>query len=127
MERDEFVRSLERLDRALKGVEEAIPGFREATKRVGDAVEAGRPVGESLQELHWPTIRRRLEESWTEFQQALYDSRCRSIRIMVDDEGMSLSEIARMRGLSRQLISRLYRDGSSARSSTDESPADTTE
>jgi hypothetical protein len=32
-----------------------------------------------------------------------------SVRLMVDEDGMSLSDVARFAGLSRQMIARLYR------------------
>ncbi len=34
-----------------------------------------------------------------------YDARCYAVLILVEDEGLSISQIARMRGLSRQLVS----------------------
>lgn len=48
-------------------------------------------------------------EVLAEFDRTLTRTRAEAIRLMVDDEGMSLSEVARLVGRSRQFVTRLYR------------------
>ncbi len=107
-ERQEYVAVLRGLQDAADELQRAMEVFSEATADVARQVEAGGRVGDALQQQHWPSVRRRVELAWVSFQEALYTARCFSIGIMVDDEGMTISEIARSRKLSRQLISRLY-------------------
>jgi hypothetical protein len=42
-------------------------------------------------------------------------ARAESVRIMVEEEGLSLSDVAKMLGRPRQLVSRLYRSATRAR------------
>jgi hypothetical protein len=54
--------------------------------------------------------RRRADEACREFIAALSEFRAVSVRMMVDEDGMSFSDVARLAGVSRQMIARLYRD-----------------
>lgn len=107
-ERQEYVAVLRGLQNAADELQTAMQIFSAATADVVREIEAGARVGDALHQRHWPTVRRRVELAWVAFQEALHTARCFSIGIMVDDEGMTISEIARSRDLSRQLISRLY-------------------
>jgi hypothetical protein len=44
-------------------------------------------------------------------------ARAESVRIMVDEEGLTLSDVAKLMGRPRQLVSRLYRSATETRSS----------
>ncbi len=113
--RDDYIRSLENLERGRTNLISALDAFGDASRSVCEAVAEGADVANALQELHWVGIRRNLEETWSSFQEALYEVRCVAVGIMIDEEGLSISQIARMRGVSRQLISRLYRDSMNRR------------
>jgi DNA-directed RNA polymerase specialized sigma24 family protein len=117
VDRAAYISALRELDACRADLQAVLEVFGDATGAVANEVESGRDVAGAVQELHWVGIRRDMEEAFRRFHQALYDARCRAVAIMVDDEGLSLSEIARRRGLSRQLISRLYKHARQERSS----------
>ena len=52
--------------------------------------------------------RRQLRASWSGLNRALYRFRVQAVRAMVDDEGRSVAETARLMGNARQVVSRLY-------------------
>ena len=107
---------------------------------VDEAVAAGQALREALDqtdELFMAARRRRLEgvslarivttmaedggrsarlsvnEAFAAWTAAITAYRARAIRAVVDEEGMTLSEIARLSGVSRQMVGRLYRFGTS--------------
>jgi DNA invertase Pin-like site-specific DNA recombinase len=55
--------------------------------------------------------RRAGERACAAFIAAITEYRATTIRMLVDHEGVTLSEIARLTGVSRQMVGRLYRAG----------------
>ncbi len=108
--RKDYANTLAALEGARIDLVRALDEFGAATRAVAAALEEGRDVAGALQDLHWVGIRQDMERGWASFQHGLYEARCAAVLIMVEDEGLSLSAIARMRGISRQLVSRLYND-----------------
>ena len=74
---------------------------REGGQRVSEIIEVGSMAAE----------RRRVRSSWAGLNDALHAYRVQSVRAMVDDEGMSIADAARVTGNARQVISRLYHEG----------------
>jgi hypothetical protein len=52
--------------------------------------------------------RREVRASWSRLNHALHDYRAQVVKGLVDDEGMSIAEAARVTGNARQVVSRLY-------------------
>jgi hypothetical protein len=75
-----------------------------------DAVEAV-AAGESMVELVARTqlrTRRRLADALKTMTSALAENRVAAIRMVVDDEHLSITDAARLFGIPRQVLSRLY-------------------
>ena len=53
--------------------------------------------------------RRAVVAAVREYEQAVAALRTKVVRVLVDEEGVSLSELGRRMGLSRQAVTRLYR------------------
>jgi gamma-glutamyl:cysteine ligase YbdK (ATP-grasp superfamily) len=78
--------------------------------RIVDAVEAV-AAGESMVELVARTqlrARRRLADALKTMTSALAENRVAAIRVVIDDEQLSITEAARLFGIPRQVLSRLY-------------------
>jgi hypothetical protein len=105
----------DRLLRRLAEVEEARAALARELAVLGEAVEynrrslaQGRAVSEILGAGPGPAARRRVRGAWSRLNRALHAYRTEVIRSLVDDEGWSLTESARLTGNARQVISRLY-------------------
>ena len=72
-----------------------------------EAVAAGVPVSELLPKVDLER-RKVLIAILTEMSAALAEARVGALRVLVDDEGTTLTEAARMLGIPRQVASRLY-------------------
>ena len=105
----------ERLRELLDDVEDARTELMATLERVGTGLESRASVTEpgyrlSAQdpvpgiELHGELI-----EKLERMHHAVAAARAESIRIMVDEEGLTLSDVAKFINRPRQLVSRLYR------------------
>jgi hypothetical protein len=74
------------------------PGFRLSKQDPGPGVELHEELIGALERMH----------------HAVASARAESVRIMVDEEGLTLSEVAKLMNRPRQLVSRLYRVAGSA-------------
>jgi hypothetical protein len=91
--RAELMAALEELEPAIAGAVEGVAG------------------GESMVSLVARTrlrARQRLTDALAGMTWALAENRVAAIRVIVDDEGRSLTETARLFGVPRQVASRLY-------------------
>lgn len=57
------------------------------------------------------TTRRSVDEAFRAYTAAITAYRAEAVRALVDHGAMTLSEVARLVGVSRQMVSRLYRAG----------------
>jgi hypothetical protein len=58
--------------------------------------------------------------AFREFERAMTAYRATAIRLLVDDNGMSFSDVGKLIGVSRQMVARLYRAGAVALEETSE-------
>jgi hypothetical protein len=72
-----------------------------------DALEQGRPMLEVYREAQLDQVRNRIYAAMRTFDESLQATRAVGIRLLVED-GLTLSEVARLMGRSRQFVSRLY-------------------
>lgn len=109
---DWLLRSVDHVEEAgratIAGVEALIASLEPLRQQRGAGVPlAG--IADDLIARGGPAVRRRCGEALAEYARAVMLFRARMIRAMVDTEGMSLSEVSRKLGVSRQMVTRLYR------------------
>ncbi|MGZ4129990.1 MAG: helix-turn-helix domain-containing protein [Actinomycetota bacterium] len=104
---DAWARTVQRIEdvrvELLNALEELEPWIPEATDAIG--------AGETMTQLVGRTqlrTRRRLSEALNAMTSALAANRVAAIRVVVDDERLSISDAARLFGIPRQVLSRLY-------------------
>lgn len=106
---------LEAIERVEQTGEEAQKAIREGVAsmdRAREQVAAGVPVSEIVDDLiarGGREARLRSSAACDAFEHAVMVYRIVLIRAMVDDERLSLTEVGRRLGVSRQMIARLYR------------------
>ena len=108
-------RLLEAIEQVERTGEEAQRSIREGVASIDSArqqLEAGVPVSEIVEDLiarGGREARLRSSAAIGAFEHAVMVYRVGLIRAMVDDEKLSLAEVGRRLGVSRQMVARLYR------------------
>ncbi len=97
--RVELMQSLGRLGEALRDRHAVTePGFVLSEQDLVPGVELHEDLIRGLERMH----------------HTLALARAETVRVMVDEEGLTLSDVAKMVGRPRQLVSRLYRSASAS-------------
>ena len=111
--RKRLVAAFEDLARARAELAAALEMVEDQNRRFIEHLEGGRPLSEVYDD--GLTIERRnaMFGVLASFDRAFSRARVEAARIMIDDEGLSLSEVARLIGRSRQFVTRLYRSAPS--------------
>ncbi len=105
---DEVLALAEGLRRALDRTDELLSAARE--QRL-----AGEPLGTIIRQMAedgGKPARHTVDDAYRDWTAAISAYRASAIRAVVDEEGMSHSDVARLAGVSRQMIGRLYRSAS---------------
>lgn len=87
----------------------ALQALSEACARAEQLLESGASPLAAHQGSRFPTVRDELFERMDRFNHQLTALRAEGVRVMVDVEGRSLTEVAAYVGRSRQFTTRLYR------------------
>ena len=87
----------------------ALQSLSEACARAEELLKSGAPPLEAHRGSHFPAVRDELFERFDRFNHQLTALRAEGVRVMVDIEGRSLTEVATYVGRSRQFVTRLYR------------------
>ena len=111
MELDDFLLQLEALDGSCVQLEERLDGLRRALVEVRRLRKEGQAVSEIVALGPGLPARREVQGSVSRLNAALHAYRVIAIRTIVDHEGLSIAEAARVTGNARQVVSRLYHDG----------------
>lgn len=126
MSRDQFVEAAEEVAVAGQAACDAIEAAVGALQVGVRAREAGEPLIDVVDELIGTDGRRvRLgaADAFHEFERAVAEMRARVVSSLIDDDGLSLTDVAVRLRISRQAVARLYRqanpDGSPAPYDTD--------
>jgi hypothetical protein len=105
----------DRLLTYLDEVDEARTALIAELEALGEAIAFnrrmrldGRSVVDMFRESPGPEARRRVRQSWLRLNEALHTYRAYCVRALVEEDGWTLSMIARSTGNARQVISRLY-------------------
>jgi hypothetical protein len=110
--RDAFVLDVERVAAAGRKVFDAIAAAICALEVGRDARLEGRPLVDVVEKLIGAggrTARLDASEAFFEYQRALSAMRAGVVRTLVDDAGLSLTEVAAKMQISRQSAAKLYR------------------
>jgi predicted DNA-binding protein (UPF0251 family) len=102
---DRVVSSAEALHAALDRIVEALGEARAERIAGGGLVE----IVDGLLARGGTALRRSVDDAFRDYTQAITAYRARAIRGLVDEEGLTLAEVARRTGVSRQMVGRLYR------------------
>jgi hypothetical protein len=111
MTQDWFVAATERVmdagRQACLAIESAVDTLREGS----EARQAGHPVVDIVDELiaaGGRDARMKAAEAFREYERAIAAMRAAVVRALVDESGLSLTEVAKRLGISRQAAARLY-------------------
>jgi hypothetical protein len=110
--RDWYVESIEEIERTAAALHDAVDSTVIMLRRARAERLHGAGVTQVVERLMadgLPETRRQADEAFAAYTAAITRYRARAIRALVDDEGMTLSEVARLTGVSPQAVGRLYR------------------
>jgi hypothetical protein len=107
--RDEAVRLLESLLRAVDDLEACLRGTRKTYGEALDQLQEGIGVAEVLDTVGAATTRQSVTESLAEFEQRRHESRLSLIAAGLE-EGMTINGVSKAWGISRQLASRYAKE-----------------
>ena len=96
------------LSAALEAVQQELHRMEAANERLRSALADGMESHELLSATGWADARSALLDATGGRGSLLKRSRSEYVRILVDEEGMSISEAARVLGHPRQLTKRVY-------------------
>lgn len=105
---DPFDIQLDELDHACLDLTAKLEGLRKAIVHIRHLRGQGRPVSHIVAFGPGIPARREVRESWSGLNGALHAYRVRLVKSMVDDEGMTIADAARLMRNARQVVSRLY-------------------
>jgi hypothetical protein len=105
---DRFLGSLDQLDRAIARVRKELDGLETANAHTRDAVRSGMHLRDLFPQSDGPRARDAVIEAVTALQSALMRSRGEFFGVLVEDEDMTISAVARLVGHPRQLVKRRY-------------------
>jgi hypothetical protein len=113
-EQDEYVVAIEQVELEAARLVESLGNVLEALRRAKQKRARGVPLPEviaGLVEAGGRGLRRSADEAFVIYERAVMNYRATAIRELVDEYGLSLSEVSRRIGVSRQMVGRLYRSG----------------
>ena len=113
---DWLLSSVDEAMRAAQGACDAITKNMELLQQARNRYVEGAPLMDVVQGIvaqHGTEIRRASAAAILEFQGAAQRLRAGAVRSMIDTGGMSISEVARLLDVSRQMTQRIYKQGTS--------------
>ncbi len=122
MAEDPFVAAAERVAAAGRTACEAIESAVQALEVGRRARSSGTSLVEIVDEMisaGGRDVRLSAADAFHEFERAVGDLRTRVVCMLVDEDGLSLTDVARRLRISRQAVARLYRDASSGHAPSD--------
>lgn len=107
--KEDAIRAGESLLEALAGLREAVRGAEAATKRALAMVDKGVDAEVALAEIHPSSVRHSLNEALDAAEQARHEMRVLVFAVLLE-RGVSVSELARAFGFSRQMAARYAKE-----------------
>jgi hypothetical protein len=99
--------SVQRIEEARVELEAALGALAPWIVDAVEAIASGETMSDLVRRTQLRT-RRRVADAVGAMNSALAENRVAAIRVVVDDEGLTMSEAARLFGIPRQVLSRLY-------------------
>lgn len=96
------------VQRAGDEVAAALDALRASLTTADELLAAGMRASEAYRICRFATVRDEFFATFDGFNQRLTSMRAEGIRVLVDEEGRTLTEVASIIGRSRQFASRLY-------------------
>lgn len=109
---DWFVSAVDRVARAGSDCCAAIEAAVHRLESGRDARAAGQPLADMVEEMITTggrEMRLSAAEAFREFERSVATMRSEVVRVLIDEDGLALSDIARRLQISRQAVARLYR------------------
>ncbi len=109
MDERAYIQILEDLEEMTRILQRRLKAFEKATAHIREQLDAGGCLDDAMTPSLW-AMRDLVDEGWLDFQHALRRARSQGVALVVDHGGLTLTAFARKRGVSRQLISKLYNE-----------------
>jgi DNA-directed RNA polymerase specialized sigma24 family protein len=112
MDNDRYTAAIDRVERTaanLHGALDVVVAALEAARRERIAGLNLTDIVRGLATRGGKETRLMPTKAFREFERAISAYRATAIRVLVDEEGMTYSEVAKLTGVSRQMVARLYR------------------
>lgn len=106
--RDQLVTRLADLEQTVKVTTDALDALAQLSLSLRRWIADGKPVFDAYEALDILTVRDNVFDAETHLKRALTAVRAESFRTMVEDEGQSLTAVAKATDRSRQFVTRLY-------------------
>lgn len=103
-----LVLALRDLTTAVTEMTAALALIHEGARRLIEDLEAGTGARDAYRKLGLREVRERAFSATRQFNSAFERTRASAIRLFVDEEGATFTDVARMVGRSRQFVTRLY-------------------
>ena len=114
---DGFVAAVDQVVEAGRQVSAAVETAVNAMLEAGDARRAGRSVADIVDDriaAGGREMRLSVAESFRDYERSIASMRALVVRVLVDEEGLSLTAAGQRLRISRQAAARLYQNGASA-------------
>ncbi len=105
---DRFVESLDELDATIERMRRALDGLEAANAHTRDAINTKMRMADLFAVSAAPRSRDAVIDAMNAMHSVLMRSRGEFFHILVDEEAMTISEVARLVGHPRQLVKRRY-------------------
>lgn len=112
MSQDPVVEALDEVEAAAAMLHQAVDAVTHELMRARELRRGGKPMTAIVQQLVMAggrQLRMMPMGAAAEFERAVTAYRAAAIKDLVDDEGMTFTQVAAMTGVSRQMVARLYR------------------
>ena len=107
-ERDPLVVCLEQARQSAQDLQKDLEHEQHALAQIVRMRREGTPASRLLAQAHALSFPESLTDPTERFGEVIHDCRAQLIRCLVDEEGWTLTQVARKTGHARQLVSRLY-------------------
>jgi hypothetical protein len=104
---DAWLASVERVDDARRAALEQLARLAPTLEGMVERVASGTPFSRVVQP-RTVRMRQRVVDAIGELSAAIAENRAATVRVLIDDEGRSVTDVARLYEIPRQVASRLY-------------------
>ncbi|HEV7524247.1 MAG TPA: hypothetical protein VGP92_04740 [Acidimicrobiia bacterium] len=106
-----FIEGADKVERAAAELHERTRALVAVVVATREQRRADAPIAQMVADavaLGAVTARRAVEDAWRAYAASVSELRAATVRMLVDETGMTFTDVARVLGISRQMASRLY-------------------